>query len=245
LIFSEFYAECYDQIHSAKNYQSEVDKILNLIDVIQERRIVRKVLDFGCGTGMHLNSLDGTRMALFGYDRNSYMLQIARKKYPDLFLTSNYSLIPDDLDLIYSLFDVVSYQITDYELKTFFRELASKLAPGANLVIDGWHFPGVSKNPPEVRSRDISFRSSTITRRVTPSTSDGNRTTVLNIKLENKESSELLLNEDHTLRAFNAGEIEKVAVGCGFSKITFKDGGDWEKSLTTDSWRFVMFAHKS
>ncbi len=244
VIFSEFYAECYDQIHSAKSYEGEVERILDLINEMQEKRVIRKVLDFGCGTGIHLNSLVRTKLDLFGYDRNDYMLQVARQKYPQLFFASDYALIPDDLDLAYSLFDVVSYQTTDQEVELFFRALASKLAPGAMLVIDGWYFPGVAKNPPEVRERDISFRSSIITRRVIPSTSDENRTTVLNITLENKANSELLSDEKHILRAFNTEELESVAILCGFSDISFKDGGSWEKSLTTDSWRFVMFAKK-
>ena len=244
VIFSEFYAECYDQIHSGKGYEEEVKRIIEFIEANQKKRSITKVLDFGCGTGVHLNSLVGTKLGLFGYDRNEYMLQVARQKYPKLFFTSDYALIPENLDLIYSLFDVVNYQITNEEVELFFKALASKLAPGAMIVIDGWHFPGVVQDPPEVREREVTFRSTIVIRRVVPSTTDCYRTTALDIKLEDKVNSKLLSHERHIMRAFDKGELERVAILCGFNNVFFKDGNNWENEITEDSWRFAMFAEK-
>lgn len=245
MIFSKFYAECYDQIHSSKSYDSESARMLKFLEENLGKTGINRILDFGCGTGIHLNSLLDGKLELYGYDRNEYMLDIARQNYPDLFVASDYGKIPGELDLVYSLFDVVNYQVSDEEVEVFFESLASKLAPGATLVVDGWHYSGVAQDPPKTREREILFESSTIIRRVTPTTSNNYRTTILDITLEDKSRSELLTHESHIMRAFNTPELEKFANSCGFIGVSFKDGSDWGKDLGPNSWRFVMFAEKA
>ena len=245
MIFSKFYAECYDQIHSSKSYNGESARMLQYLETNLGKTGIYRILDFGCGTGIHLNSLLLEKLELYGYDRNEYMLDIARQNYPALFVASDYAKIPGELDLVYSLFDVVNYPVSDEEVEIFFRALASKLARGATLVLDGWHYSGVAQDPPEVRERDILFKSSTITRRVTPSTSNNYRTTILDITLEDKSRSEVLTHERHIMRAFDALELENFANSCGFTGVSFRDGSDWEKDLEPNSWRFVMFAEKA
>ena len=244
MIFSKFYAECYDQIHSSKSYDAESVRMLKYLKTNLGKTEIRRILDFGCGTGIHLNSLLDEKLELYGYDRNEYMLDVARRNNPDLFVVSDYAKIPEGLDLAYSIFDVINYQVTDEEVKVFFQALASKLARGAILIVDGWHYSGVAQDPPEMRERDILFDSSIITRRVNPTTSNNYRTTLLNITLEDKSRSELLAHENHIMRSFDAAELEKFANSCGFRDITFKDGSDWDKDLGSNSWRFVMFAEK-
>lgn len=244
VIFSKFYAECYDQIHSTKSYDGESRKMLEFLETRFGERNIDRILDFGCGTGIHLNSLADGKLELYGYDRNEYMLNVARQKYPNLFVTSNYEIVPKDLDLVYSLFDVLSYQVTRADVETFFRSLALKLNEGAIMVIDGWHYSGVVQDPPEMRERDFIFENSVITRRVVPRTLNDYRTTTLDITLENKSKSELITHESHIMRAFDASELEQIAGNCGFKNIFFQDGGNWDKDLTVDSWRFVMFAEK-
>lgn len=245
VIFSKLYAECYDQIHSSKSYEGESKRMLDFLKIELGMTDISKIMDFGCGTAAHLNTLASEGLELYGYDRNEYMLEVARRKYPDLFVSSDYSQIPADLDLVYSLFDVVNYQITDAEVGTFFRSLASKLHSGAMLVIDGWHYSGVKLDPPTIRERDIVFDSAIITRRVQPSSQDEYRTTVLDITLEDKVRSEILTHESHTMRAFERDELADVASACGFREIKFRDGSDWSSELRAESWRFVMFAEKA
>ena len=244
MIFSKFYAECYDQIHSSKSYEGESRRMLNYLEQSLGKKRINRILDYGCGTGIHLNSLVNEKLELYGYDRNEYMLDVARQNYPRLFVASDYAMIPKELDLAYSLFDVINYQVSDEEVEVFFTSLASKLAHGATLVVDGWHYSGVVQDPPEARERDFLFESSIITRRVTPFTSDNYRTTILDITLEDKSQSDLLAHESHIMRAFDAPELEKFANSCGFTNFSFKDGSDWHKDLGPNSWRFVMFAEK-
>jgi SAM-dependent methyltransferase len=245
MIFSKFYAECYDQIHSSKSYDGEAARMLKYLEGDLGRTGISRILDFGCGTGIHLNSLFDEKRELYGYDRNEYMLNIARQNHPDVFVTSDFTKIPGKLDLVYSLFDVINYQVSDEEIEIFFQSIASKMAQGAVLVVDGWHYSGVVQNPPKMRERDILLKSSIITRRVTPTSSDNFRTTVLDISLEDKFSSKTLARESHIMRAFDAPELAMFTQACGFTGVTFKDGRDWDKDLEPNSWRFVMFAEKA
>jgi SAM-dependent methyltransferase len=245
MIFSKLYAECYNQIHSYKNYDGESARMLKFLETNHGKSEITRILDFGCGTGVHLNSLTDEKLELYGYDRNEHMLEVARHNYPNLFLTSDYTKIPGELDLVYSLFDVINYQATDDEIERFFSAIASKLAREAIVVLDGWHYSGVALDPPKTRERDILFESSTVTRRVTPSTSNNYRTTILDITLQYKAQSEILAHESHIMRAFDASELKTFAQAGGFTGITFRDGGDWNKELEPSSWRFVMFAKKA
>lgn len=245
MIFSKFYAECYDQIHSSKSYDGESKRMLEFLDRQLGKKHISRILDFGCGTGVHLNSLDDDNLELYGYDRNEYMLDIARQKYPNLFFTSDYSSIPSNFDLVYSLFDVVNYQVTDLEVETFFQAIASKLESGKIIVVDGWHYTGVKLDPPVVRERDFIFEGETITRRVQPHTVDEYRTTNLEITLEDWARKEVLIRESHLIRSFDKLELENFAKKSGFKEINFRDGSDWMKELESQSWRFVMFAEKA
>jgi SAM-dependent methyltransferase len=244
VIFSKFYAECYDQIHSTKSYDGESQRMLKFLETRYDQKSINKVLDFGCGTGIHLNSLKNQNLQLHGYDRNEYMLEIAQRKYPELSLTSDYDKIPEDLDLIYSLFDVINYQVTDAEVEIFFLALATKLRKGGIIVVDGWYFPGVAQDPPVEREREVIFENAVITRRVAPKTLDNYRTTLLDISLEDKSNSKIITHESHFMRAFDAKELEEIARNCGFGVISFRDGRNWDEELKVDSWRFVMFAEK-
>lgn len=245
MIFSKFYAECYDQIHSAKSYEGESRKMLDFLKLEFGKNHMARILDFGCGTAAHLHTLASKGLELYGYDRNEYMLEVAQNKFPDLFVTSDYSKIPAELDLAYSLFDVVNYQITDAEVNIFFRSLASKLRSGGMLVIDGWHYAGVKSDPPTVRERDILFHSAIITRRVEPRSYDEYRTTILDITLKDRTRSEILTQERHAMRAFEPKEMVDFASANGFKNVTFRDGSDWSSVLKDESWRFAMFAEKA
>lgn len=114
MIFSKFYAECYDQIHSSKSYDGESARMLKFLETNLSKTGITRILDFGCGTGIHLNSLLNEKLELYGYDRNEYMLDVARQKFPSLFVASDYAKIPEGLDLAYSL---LMSSITKYQMR--------------------------------------------------------------------------------------------------------------------------------
>ena len=149
------------------------------------------------------------------------------------------------MDLVYSIFDVASYQVTVEELEGFFQLIVSKLRVAGLVVIDGWHYLGVKMDPPEVRERSFELNGMRICRKVEPSSEDNFRTTSLQISLINGDTGKVVASEVHTMRAFTKEEIFDVARKMGFRNIQFRDGREWEKELSSSSWRFMMFAEYS
>jgi len=245
MIFSELYANCYDEIHASKTYSDESSQIIQLIQSEFPDRQISKILDFGCGTGIHLATLVTKNYDLYGYDRNQFMLDVAKRNFPTSHFTQDYSAVPNDMDLVYSIFDVVSYQISTGELEKFFDQIASKIKRNGLIVIDGWYFPGLQIHPPEVSERSFEFNGKRICRKVEPSSVDYFRTTTLQISLIDVETEEVLAVENHVLKAFGQEELTQIARARGFRNIHFRDGKVWTNMVQASSWRFMMFAEFS
>jgi SAM-dependent methyltransferase len=242
--FEELYANCYDLIHVNKDYAREALKLQDFIESKFLNVGDCNVLDFGCGTGEHLNALAKTNLVLHGYDMNENMISLARRKFQNLQFQSDLAELSCEYNLIYSLFDVVSYQDTDEKLANFFSEIGSKLVQGGYFICDGWNLPGVRLDPPAISERSFLMDNSEVLRRVEPSTKNNYRVTRLAISLMNLNKSEVMTAEQHYLRAFEIEELVKIAQAQGFSEIRFQDPVNWSKELEPSSWRFVMFARK-
>ena len=74
------HSEIYDQVHTFKDYASEVQSLLRLIDKLHPT--ARTLLDVACGTGIHLELLQG-RFEVSGLDINSALLTEAAERVPD------------------------------------------------------------------------------------------------------------------------------------------------------------------
>jgi hypothetical protein len=173
------------------------------------------------------------------------MLKIGRKKMPEADFHSEIGILISKFDLVYSLFDVITYQINDQMLSNFLSSIYETLHLGGSLICDGWNLSGVMSNPPKTTFREIQRDNTTISRKVTPSKIDDDGVIELKIELKDETSSEILADEAHFMRPMSTAHLEAIANRVGFSKIKFMDGGNWSNDLEKDSWRFVMFAQKS
>ena len=243
--FSEFYANSYDQIHANKNYTEETSRLVSFIDENYIGRDLVKILDFGCGTGGHLQSLAKTGRELSGFDISVDMLDIAKQKATGINFTDNLEDLDSDFDLVYSLFDVINYQVSNDNLKVFLNGVSSRLRTGGYFICDGWNLDGVRLDPPKVTSRDFMVQEKKITRRVQPFFEDNFRVSNLRIDLIKEGESEPFLTEDHHIRAYSPSELVDFLHEASFEDINFKDGKVWEEDLRNDSWRFVLFAKKT
>ena len=76
-IFDKFYAKYYDDIHlNKKKINFEVTNIINL----RKKNKYTKILDVGCGTGNHVNSLNELNYDVLGLDQSEAMLSKAGEK---------------------------------------------------------------------------------------------------------------------------------------------------------------------
>jgi SAM-dependent methyltransferase len=241
VIFGQEYSAIYDSVHEKKNYLAEAIQIANIITKTVGPD--SKILDFGCGTGKHVSGLADLGFVISGYDVNSNMIDIANINFPDLDFFSDLSSVPKSFNFIYSLFDVLSYQVTDFEVSGFLQQINSKLADGGWVLLDGWHLPGTRQDPPSNRLRFFDFNGEKFRREVVVLDKTQDHLTTLQIQIVKNSEESVLTREVHQMRAFNSSEIVDFIHAVGGSDIQFFNGSDYTKSLQSNDWKFGVLFH--
>jgi SAM-dependent methyltransferase len=236
MIFGSEYSNFYDQIHLEKNYENESDQIIQLISefIFQNSP---KILDFGCGTGMHMKQISQKGFDISGYDISSNMISIAQKRLPKNTFYSKYEEIPQIYDFSYSLFDVLSYQISDSKVLQFLSNLIHITKPNGRILIDAWHLDGLLIEPPSNRFRIFDFEGRYYSRQVQLKNAGSAEITTLDISIVDVEKNKVILNESHLMRAFTKDELIKFIREIGGTNIKFFDGKKYTNPLVSSSWR--------
>jgi len=109
------------------------------IDVLRPHR-GQKVLDAGCGTGVHLAALTAAGSRPAGLDFSKGMLQVARRRNPRVLLAQadlnrGFPIRRNNCDAV--LCALVSEHLIN--LRTFFREARAVLKRGGRFVFSAFH----------------------------------------------------------------------------------------------------------
>lgn len=127
-------APFYDRIHG--NRKSTIKFIKRLLKETYPN--AKTLLSIGCGTGQICKALM-RRYKITGTDISAEMLREAKKKLPkvefyqqDLVQLS----LPENYDIIVSLFGVLNHVLDFTDWKTFFQKVANHLNPGGIFVFD-------------------------------------------------------------------------------------------------------------
>ncbi|MEZ0345612.1 MAG: class I SAM-dependent methyltransferase [Infirmifilum sp.] len=144
----EFYAQYYDILYSHRDVKGEVDfleKIFNKYSKIP----VRRVLDVGCGTGIHSVELGRRGYTVLGVDASPTMIERAKEKSKE-FQNVSYVIadarklkVQEAFDAAIAMYGVVSYFTADEDVVAFLRSIRSSLKEGAVFVFDTWNILGV------------------------------------------------------------------------------------------------------
>jgi SAM-dependent methyltransferase len=136
-------AHVYDLIYTAegKDYLAESTEVRD--QVIERTPDASSLLDVACGTGGHLRYLREW-FEVTGLDVDPAMLTQARKALPGV------SLVEGDMrtfdldrrfDAIVCLFSSIGYMSSREDLHAAVVRMASHLASGGTLIVDGWVRP--------------------------------------------------------------------------------------------------------
>lgn len=238
-MFSNKYVELYDKIHFEKNYEFESLQIANIMNSLNLPRDA-EILDFGCGTGKHISYLHKLGFRISGYDINLSMIKKAKVNNPGLEFYRNVSQIPKRFDFVYSLFDVLSYQIEDSSCDEYLNQIKERVKQPGWIFLDGWHLPGLLQSPPTSRSKSFEHLGKQFTRNVYVTSVDNFRINKLEIELSQNEAETEKIYETHSMRAFDEQEIRGLINRLGGSLIGFYDGSDYRIPLNSKSWRFAV-----
>ncbi len=236
-IFQKF-SDYYELLYHDKDYAAEAEYIDNLI--IRNGKNLKKILEFGSGTGKHANILSKLGYTIHGIELSEHM--VSKTKIVPGFTCQQGDItnikMNKKYDVILSLFHVMSYQITEMQLNNVFSNAADHLNKDGLFIFDFWYSPAVNSQKPSIRVKRISNKKIEITRIAEPEIiSDKNLVKInYNIFVKNLADGKIEnFNEVHTVKHFSIIEIDNVSKKFGFERLIleeFKTG----KKINDNIW---------
>jgi SAM-dependent methyltransferase len=221
------YAPWYDLLYEDKDYSSEVDFV--------ERRLREhdltsgKVLDLGCGTGLHAIEFARRGWSVAGIDLSEDMIVKAKSRAAQAELTIPFrqgdacEMGPErDFDAVVSLFHVASYQTDREQLEGFFRTAHAALKSGGMFFFDYWYGGAVLAQGVETRVKVIERKPLRVTRIAQPEHDELKATVFVNYTLfcEDMDHSTIRrVDETHRMRYWFPFEIEASLRASGFQLV--------------------------
>lgn len=236
------YAPWYDLLYEDKDYASEVDFV--------ERRLrdhavtPGRILDLGCGTGLHAIEFARRGWTVAGIDLSEEMVAKARSRAAQSGLPVPFrqgdacEIGPErDLDAVVSLFHVASYQRDPARLEALFRTAQAALKPGGVFLFDYWYGGAVLAQGVETRVKVIERKPLRLTRIAQSDHDEANATVFVNYTLfceDTDRSTIRRVEETHRMRYWFPFEVEASLKACGFepdgSYAWFSDGAPNSKT---------------
>jgi len=232
-VFKE-YSKYYDLLYKDKDYAGEVEYVHNLIQ--KNTPGAKTILDLGCGTGRHDFLLVKKGYSVTGVDMSEQMLSIANAQLSTLnikpetlnFKQSDIRMVRLDqtFDVVISLFHVMSYQVTNEDLKAAFATANAHLKPGGVFIFDCWYGPAVLTIGPEPRIKRIEDKKIHVTRLVEAEMWPNDN--IVDVKYHNfirvKGSNDISeIQEIHRMRFLFKQEIDLFLENTGFELLHFEE----------------------
>jgi len=224
----DVYARYYDLLYRDKDYAAEAEYINSHIR--KHAPAAKRILELGCGTGIHAEQLARMGYAVYGVDMSEAMLVCARARKTSLppgiaprltFTTGDVRSVRtgETYDAVIALFHVMSYQTTNADLEAAFETAAAHLTPGGLFLFDFWYGPSVLTQKPEVRVKRLEDNQIKVTRIAEPVMHVNKNMVDVNysVFVEMKGSGKVdQMQETHHMRYLFLPEIERFLQGCGF-----------------------------
>jgi SAM-dependent methyltransferase len=216
------YSRYYDLLYRDKDYMGEALYIQNLLT--RFGILKGDILEFGSGTGRHGCLLADNGYMVHGIERSIEMVAKANKangftcEQGDITLTK----MNRTYDVVLSLFHVLSYQVTNEQVKLVFSNAFEHLSKGGLFVFDFWYSPAVYSQRPEVRLKRMSDERVEVIRVAEPVIHHNDNIVDVNYTIITRELEAGLVqtfNERHSMRHFSLPELDVIANMHGFERI--------------------------
>ncbi len=221
------YAYYYNAFYRDKDYAAESRQVDTLLKKYGNE--IRKIINYGCGTGRHDIELSKLGYDCTGIDMSPLMIDIAEKNCSSMSVDIDFSVADirtyepkTKYDAVISLFHVMSYQNSNDDILSAFRSARTALDVGRIFLFDLWYGPGVLSDPPVVRVKEVQDEKYKLIRLARPVMHD--KTNVVDVCYEvmviDKESGVTsTINETHHMRYFFRPELEFYLKETGFELI--------------------------
>ena len=241
----------YDALYADKDYQAETRF---LIEVFERWGVQAgaEVLDLGCGTGGHALPLARAGYRVTGVDRSAAMVRLAAEKSAPEGVAAEF-LVGDVRDVrlgrlfdaMISMFAVVSYQLTEDDLRAMLQTVLAHLRPQGLFVFDAWHGSAVLADPPVKRAKTVVLPDGDVVTRVARPTMDPKtRTVTVDYELTRERDGMQVerTQESHTVRYLFVDEIEDLLGRAGLEVLAIGPFMDLSRAPTQADWNISVVA---
>ena len=226
----EKYSDYYDLIYKEKDYNAEAKYIHGLIN--RYGKNFKDILEFGSGTGKHAHILTKLGYRIHGIELSKHMVLKAKNVTGFTCQQGNITTVKMNktYDVVLSLFHVMSYQITNKQLKDVFLNAANHLNKSGLFIFDFWYSPAVYNQKPTVRVKYVKNKEIEITRIAEPKNIIKKNRVDINYSLyiKNLHNEKVdVIKETHSVRHFSLQEIDIMCERYGFKRLVseeFKTG---------------------
>jgi SAM-dependent methyltransferase len=250
--FGPAYARTYDALYENKDYESECDLLLDVLQTAGGRNIHR-ILDLGSGTGSHALVLAQRGLDVVGVDRSADMTQIAQQKAAELPADRRPEFVTADIrdvrlgrtfDAVLMMFAVLGYQYTNAEVVDAITTARAHLDAGGLFAFDVWYGPAVLNERPSERVKVIETDDQRIIRIASGSLDARNHLCTVDYRLWTLDGAQLVdeVTESHTMRYFFPLEIELFLDRAGLSLLKLGAFPDFDADPDPATWNVLALA---
>lgn len=243
------YAYYYNAFYQDKDYSAESRQVDTLLKRYGSN--IRKIINYGCGTGRHDMELSKLGYDCTGIDMSPLMIDIAKENSTSLKEDIDFSVAdirtyePNrKYDAVISLFHVMSYQNSNDDIMAAFQSARKALDDGGLFLFDLWYGPGVLSDPPVVRAKEVQDDIYKLVRIARPVMHD--KTNIVDVcyevlVIEKETGCTKTINETHHMRYFFRPELEFYLKKSGFELIDNLDCATLD-ATGYDSWTSYFVA---
>lgn len=249
------YSKYYNLFYEKKDYSKETQYI---IQIITKHHVTgNTILDLGCGTGRHACLLADRGYHVYGIDASETMLSVAQRALRDMPVESQRRLafslgdirdvsLGREFDIVISLFDVMSYQTTNKDLKGALGTVRRHLRNGGMVIFDCWYGPAVLNVRPTIRIKRLRKNGIEIIRIAEPVLDFNNNTVEVKYRIlahDRRRGEVESIEERHKMRYLFKPEIELLFEETGLELIGCEE---WltGRDLGVNTWHACFYGVK-
>ena len=253
-VFGKDYANVYDKLYRAKDYEGEVDLIERIL-AQHGSSGPRHLLDLGCGTGNHVLPLVCRGHTVVGVDRSESMLEHARTKIsaalpanikrPEFRLGDIRNIdLGERFDAVLMMFTVMGYL---HERADFFAALKTvrrHLNAGGLFIFDVWNGPGVMADKPHDRTITVTEGATSIIRKTRVRLDAPRQICSVHFDLQRVEAGEVSKKweEEHIMRFYFPQELELALRDNSLDLLRLRSFPDYEGLPDEKAWNVIGVA---
>lgn len=245
MTYEKNYAKHYDLFNKEKDYEFEARFLKDIMIRFDKNTDGLKILNLGCGTGMHDRKLVDLGFKITGMDQSAEMIEIAKQKVPE----ANYIVgdmgdfdLNEKFDVIICMFSSLGYLTEQNKVNSFFESISRHLVEEGLLILDVWNGLGVVKDPPIIREMVVENGDLKIVRTSYPNLDVQNFVNNVRFEIKVYDKGELIdeYEEHHKVRFFLPLEIKQCMEDVGINMLHEAPSYNLDEALSDEHWNMIL-----